>query len=91
LSSEPRPQWVMTVTVYHGPAFGHSVEVQTVTRGRNTDTHDVLGTWKGVGVPWKVYTGIMNSIDAILAEHLVSRYGVQEELTGVWGEEPEPF
>jgi hypothetical protein len=81
----------MTVTVYHGPGFGHNVQVDTVTRGRDTDTIDVVGTWRGVGIPEKVYDGIRASVQAILEDHLLHRYGIAADLPAMWEVEPDPF
>jgi hypothetical protein len=81
----------MTVTVYHGSSFGHNVEVDTVTRGRDLDTIDVVGAWKGIGIPEKVYEGILASVEAILEDHLMHRYGIAAEVPGLWEVEPDPF
>jgi hypothetical protein len=81
----------MTVTIFHGPRFGHAVEVVTETKGRPRENfQDSVGRWHGIGVPEEVYRGILASVDAILSDHLVARYGLQESLE-CWGVEPEPF
>jgi hypothetical protein len=65
--------------------------VQTVTKGRADDTQDTVGKWKGTGIPEQVYEGVLASVHAILAQHLVCRYGVSPSLAGVWEGEPDPF
>lgn len=86
-----RVQWTMTVTVFHGPSFGHAVEVATETKGRpNLCTQDSIGSWRGVGVPERVMEGMEASLLSIFQEHIHRRYGVAPSLEG-WWDEPEPF
>lgn len=84
-------QWRMLVTVYHGPSYGHYMEMETLTRGRGTTLHTGLGNWKGLGIPEPVLNEARALIDAQFSEHLVTRYGVAGELPLKWGGEPEPF
>jgi len=81
----------MTVSLWHGTQFGHTVEVETVTKGRDIDTIDSLGSWRGIGIPEETYKGIMASVNAILSEHLVTRYGVNPQCDWSLGEEQAPF
>jgi hypothetical protein len=84
-------QWTMSVTIYHGPGFGHSIELVTETTGRPHDsTHDSLGTWRGVGCPSDVLREADTLISAALWNHVVARYGIAETLEG-WGVEPDQF
>lgn len=84
-------QWTMTVTIFHGPDYGHEIELVTETRGRPLhSTHDVIGRWRGTGVPEEVVKGAHAMISAALWEHLVTRYGVRQTLEG-WGDVPDPF
>lgn len=84
-------QWTMTVTVFHGPSFGHAIELVTETRGRpRLSTQDTLGSWRGVGIPADVLRLAGALLLSAFDEHLVSRYGVAEQLEG-WEAEPEPF
>lgn len=84
-------QWTLTVTIYHGPSFGHVLEMATETKGRpDRMTHDTIGSWKGIGVPEPVMTQALAVVNAAIQEHLVSRYGVQE-LLPAWPDEVDPF
>ena len=84
-------QWTMTVTVYHGSSFGHAIEVVTETKGRpRLSTHDTIGSWRGIGVPAEVLRQARTAVDSIFSDHLVYRYGIQEELPA-WPDEVEPF
>jgi hypothetical protein len=91
LYEDQKPQWTMTVTIYHGPSFGHAIELATETRGRITEsTHDSIGSWRGVGCPNEVLQQAEALIGAAFTYHVVARYGVAETLEG-WGPEPGPF
>jgi hypothetical protein len=86
-----KPQWTMTVTIYHGPSFGHAIEVATETKGRPAQsTRDSIGTWRGVGCPEDVYRGALTLINAIFGDHIMFRYGVASELKP-WEDVPDPF
>jgi hypothetical protein len=81
----------MTVTIYHGPTFGHAIEMVTETKGRPRDhTHDTIGSWRGVGIPSDVLRTAKTLISAAFDEHCILRYGVAETLEG-WEVEPDPF
>lgn len=84
------PQFVLTATVWHGPTFGHSVELET-TSSRGALTHDNIGSWSTLGIPTQVLEGICTTVHAVLEEHLVTRYGVLDELPTRWAGDPEPF
>jgi hypothetical protein len=86
-----KPQWIMSISIYHGPTFGHSVELDTVSKRPMEDTSDVIGSWHGIGVPEEVYKQILASVQAVLSDHLVYRYGVQPALKDDWGSEVSPF
>lgn len=84
-------QWTMTVTIFHGPTYGHAVELATETTGHlDWQTHDTLGTWRGVGVPSESLQEMRTLIDTVFFEHMVRRYGVAETIEG-WGDVPDPF
>lgn len=85
-----RWQWAMLVKVLHGPKFGHRIEIQLRSKARETLTLDG-GTWTGLGVPDDVLVCIRAQLDAILTDHLVTRYGIREELPLKWSGEPDPF
>jgi hypothetical protein len=91
MDREGKPQWSMTVTVWHGPTFGHVVDLQTVSRSRMEDLDICIGTWRGVGVPEDVYKGILATVDSVLGDHLVYRYSIQPRLDWSLGGEQEPF
>jgi hypothetical protein len=85
-----RLQWVMSVGVFHGPEFGHRVDCwadnllkEPLVRGS--------WDWKGVGMPATKLVDIRSTVDSILSEHFVTRYGVQGEFPQRWTGEPEPF
>lgn len=90
MHDQHRPHFIMTVTVWHGSTFGHTVELDTVTVGRPS-TSDVLGSWSTLGIPGAVLSGITSSVHAVLTEHLVTRYGLADELPTRWAGDPEPF
>lgn len=85
-----RPQWVLTLTIYHGPKFGHCAEVNT-TSPRGPLTHDSVGSWRGLGVPESVLDGITAFVTGAIEEHMLTRYGIQGELAERWAGEPDPF
>lgn len=86
-----RVQWTMTVTIYHGPRFGHAIELATETMGRpQYSTHDTIGKWNTFGCPLEIVKNAQAAVSAVLAGHIVDHYGVKEQLSG-WEAEPEPF
>lgn len=85
------PQYVLTVTVWHGPTYGHAVDVDTVVKGRRDGDLSInIGTWRGIGIPVSTYRDILTSVNGIFSAYLIHRYGVAESLPG-WEVEPEPF
>jgi hypothetical protein len=90
----PKPretaQWYLSLTVFHGPAFGHRIEITTMSRGRDALAHSG-GTWKGLGVPESVLNALRGQVDALITEHLLTRYGIQGELPMTWSGEVGPF
>lgn len=79
------------VTVYHGPSFGHYIEMETAIKGRKHVTRVGLGNWKGLGIPEHLMRTASGIMVAAFEEHLVTRYGIQGELPTKWGGEPDPF
>lgn len=80
-----KPQWNLGVTIYHGSNFGHRIEIWTQKLGQNPKLYDG-GSWRGLGIPDDVLAGCRARLDSIFTEHLVTRYGIQDELPGLWGE-----
>src|SRR5262249_28016541 len=85
-----RAQWAMHVVIYHESTCGHVIEVETQRQGQEPYLSP-SANWKGLGIPEPVLNSIRTAMDALLTEHLVSRYGVQGELPVTWAGEPEPF
>lgn len=85
-----RWQWRMLTTIYHGPGFGHYIELETISKGRE-GVRIGAGSWNTLGIPEPVLTQARTLLDAKFTEHLVSRYGVQGELPIKWAGEPDPF
>jgi len=84
------PQWTLDVTIYHDPAFGHRIVGRVL--GRTGGWSDVGSwAWKGLGVPESLLEDIQARVEAVIVEHLVSRYGVQGELPTRWAGEADPF
>lgn len=83
-------QWALSVVIYHGPGFGHCVDIIEHLKAREPKT-SLAGQWNSLGVPEPVLTSLRTSIDARITEHLVARYGVQGELPTLWAGEPDPF
>jgi hypothetical protein len=84
------PQFTLDVSIDHGPQFGHLITAQVLTR-RGGWT--VVGTWRwqGLGVPEPLLTDLLTRINAVLTDHLVTRYGVQGELPVLWAGDPDAF
>jgi hypothetical protein len=87
---EPRAQWTLDVTVFHGPEFGHQVKA-AILSNRGNWMRCGTWTWSGLGIPAEVVTDIQSRVAAIISEHLVTRYGVQGQLPMTWAGDPEPF
>jgi hypothetical protein len=84
------PQWRLLVSVFHGPGFGHYIEIETWSKaGQPVRTGG--GTWNSMGIPESVLTELRTLVDAKITEHLVTRYGIQGELPIAWAGEPDPF
>lgn len=91
MDSRSRLQWTLTVQIYHGPSFGHSIEMLTHTNGRDGETIDSLGSWRGVGVPEDVLKQARALVDAALTQHLLTRYGIAGQLGSDGLSEVSPF
>jgi hypothetical protein len=83
-------QWAMLVKVLHGSVYGHRIEIETRTKGRESHAQPA-GTWRGLGIPEPVLTCARAQLDVIFTEHLITRYGVRGELPLKWSGEPDPF
>ena len=83
-------QWALSVGIYHGPSFGHRIEMWHGATVREPIMVE-LGWWKGLGIPEHVLQHASTMVHAALVEHLVTRYGVQGELPMKWSGDPEPF
>lgn len=75
-----KPQWALHVIVWHGQSFGHKIELETQRQGCAPSPIRSLGSWKGLGVPESVAELAQAQLGDTLYEHLVTRYGIQEEL-----------
>jgi hypothetical protein len=81
-------QWTFDVSIYHRSDLGH------ILRGAVLDRRGgwhVVGTWtwKGLGVPAELVSDIQARVSAVVAEHLVTRYGIANQLPLRWAGEPE--
>jgi hypothetical protein len=79
------------VSVFHGPTYGHYMELERAFRGREECLRTGLGQWNGLGIPEDVMRTASGLIVAAFEEHLITRYGVAGELPVKWGGEPDPF
>jgi hypothetical protein len=84
-------QWELVVTVYHGPNFGHRIEIVQTWRGRQNHTKIDGGSWRGLGIPADVLYSLRATVDSLLSEHLITRYQLREELPLKWEGAPDPF
>lgn len=83
--------WTMCVHVWHAPDYGHKLQIVTYRGFDGPSKYYDGGTWKGLGIPGMVLEQVRSLADGILSEHLVMRYGLQEELPIKWAGEPDPF
>jgi hypothetical protein len=83
-------QWAMHLLIWHGPDFGHMITLQQQRQGADPETVD-WWKWKGLGVPKEVLDQVQAWTSAVVADHLVFRYGVQDILFKDRPEEISPF
>jgi hypothetical protein len=77
--SEETAQWTLDVTVFHGRGFGHRIRARVLDR--RGGWNDVgTWTWTGSGVPAPLLLDIEARVRGVIAEHLISRYGLAERL-----------
>lgn len=72
-------QFTLDVSVYHDPGFQREIVVQALTK-RGGWIHIGSWRWTGIGVPGDLVNDLLARVDASITEHLVSRYGVQDEV-----------
>jgi hypothetical protein len=84
----PIQQWTLDVTVSHAPQFGHEIQAQVLTRAGGWTQ---LGVWRwtGLGIPEDMLDDFRVHLDAIVTEHLITRYGISSQLPLRWAGEPE--
>jgi hypothetical protein len=80
----------MDVTIWHSPDFGHKVAITTQRQGQVPNKVGDFA-WKGLGVSNELVKQIQACVSAVVADHLVFRYGVADELDLHWAGDPEPF
>ena len=87
---EPLPQWTLDVTVFHSPDFGHRIKAAVLSKRGNWFQ---VGQWEwtGLGIPAELLVDVVTRVNAVIEEHLVTRYGVQGTLPMRWAGDPEPF
>lgn len=69
-------QWTLDVSVFHDSEFGHRIRARVLGRtGGWVDVGSIQ--WKGLGVPEDLLRSLCARVEAVLTEHLVTRYGVQ--------------
>lgn len=73
------PQWMLWVTIEHGPKFQHRIHISTVDKN-NGPYRVATWTWQGVGVPPALLTDCEARVASVLDEHIVTRYGVAQSL-----------
>ena len=83
-------QWAMTVSVWHGPQFGHKLLIAT---SNQFGTLNDVGhwNWRGIGIPTDIFSAAQGVAASVIADHLLFRYGVAEELPLRPGGDPQPF
>lgn len=86
--NQNRLQWTLCVQIWHGPTFGHEMVASTETTGRDPSV-TLLGRWKGLGCPEPVLNSARATVDALVTEHVCTRYGIAGELPLTWAGEPE--
>jgi hypothetical protein len=89
--AEQHWQYRLLATVFHGPKFGHYMELAVAINGRRGVRTIGLGQWKGLGIPEPVLRQASGLLVATWEEHLTTRYGIAGELPLKWGGEPDPF
>lgn len=73
------PQWMLWCTISHGPKFGHALTIETVSKAQ--ERHQVSRcSWTGIGIPPSLLLDSQNLLCSVLGEHVVTRYGVAQEL-----------
>lgn len=77
--SKSTPQWTLDVTIHHGSGYQHLIQGRVL--GRRGSWMDV-GSWRwsGRGIPGSVVESLTARIEAVVVEHLVTCYGIQDEL-----------
>lgn len=83
-------QWELSVEVWHSPEFGHELTATIYQPGRKA--HEAGDwRWRGLGVDPELIEDIVGRLEAVVVEHLVTRYGLTTVNGTRWAGEPEPF
>jgi hypothetical protein len=86
----PTAQWTLDCSVFHVDGYRHVVLARVLGR-RGGWVSVGSWSWTGLGVPEPLVNDLQARIAAVVAEHLVTRYGVEGELPLRWaGEVGEP-
>lgn len=91
MEPERKQQWHLLIQISHGPSFGHEITMQQKLRGHDAGPRERIGSWTGLGVPETVLNQATAIIQAVITEHVVTRYGVAGELPLKWAGDPDPF
>jgi len=79
-------QWTLDITVYHARGFGHRLRASVLAKRGGWVT---VGSWpwRGLGFPSELLPDIHARIEAVIDEHLLTRYGIRDELPLRWAGE----
>ena len=92
MHEEPRElaQWTLDVTVFHHRSAGHWIRASVLDRRGGWHTVGAW-SWKGSGFPAELLSDVEARVSGVIAEHLVSRYGLNHTLFDPQRDEPDPF
>jgi len=87
---DEREMWCMSLVIYHDRSFGHRLELITQSRLREPLSTPV-GQWKGLGIPKDLLEGARAFLDACFSDHVITTYGIQDQLEDLSWSDREPF
>jgi hypothetical protein len=83
-------QWELSVQIWHSRDAGHELTATIYAPGRRS--HEAGDwRWKGLGLDPGLVRDIATRLEAVVVEHLISRYGITGMTDLRWAGEPDPF